>query len=176
MINHKVKKGKKNYKPGHGLGLGLVKGGYKLTFVIPKSAWYNREPDGPLGRDGRDINKLGGVSYFNPLNPRTWPKNHDAALVGWRPGIEQGSFEIFAYVNDTKGGHQAELLGIVSGGEKCLVVCGRWDRKKAVSYRMNGIEIRLPVRRRNFQINVGPWFGGTLPAPFDMELQAIQKL
>lgn len=165
LEKHTVKKGKHNYTPGHGLGIRLRQHGFRLKAMIPSDVWYDPKPKGPLGSDGKDINKLGGISYFHPLKPWTWKPNKCAVMFGWRPSNQRGYFEIHAYSNDRKGGHVSQRLTTVKAGEKLLMTCGRWDRDKTMSFLMNGREAILPVCPRDFQFNVGPWFGGNRPAP-----------
>lgn len=171
-----VKKGKHGYKPGHGLGFRAKTGGFTLRFILSSEAWYNTANDGPLETDGRDINKIGGISYVNILNPFTWPKNKDAAAIGWRPASIPDMFEVFAYVNDSKGGHRYHLLGVVEANVEYTAYCGRWDGKKAVRFSIQGVHAVMPVRRRNFQVNIGPWFGGNKPSPNDHHIYTDLKL
>lgn len=169
MKKHTIKAGKHDYKPGHGLGLRAGKTGFYIQFVISAEAWYDPTEKGPLGTDGADWNKLGGISFFSPFKPKTWKKNSCAAMVAWRPDPIEGWFQVAAYVNDKKGGFEYQTLARVPAGKKCSVSSFRWDGGWLFRFNTPGFkwEAVLPVVELALQVNVGPWFGGNRKSPND---------
>jgi hypothetical protein len=173
---HTVQRGSHDYKPGHGLQLKGTRSGYNLQGIIPTEAWYDPSIVGPLGSDGRDINKLGGVSTFSFFRPVSLAKNRNSALVGWRPADQVGFFEVYAYTNDRKGGFKADLLGTVEGYQFFTVRCDIQRRDRTVTYQLIELQAFVKHDLRAFvnQVNVGPWFGGNRTAPFKSYLIANQ--
>lgn len=169
LVKRIVKFSRHNYSPGH-RGFNFKNKGYTLLFDIPESAWYDRTEYGPIGRDGMDWNKLAGVSFINPLNPFSWPKNVNSALIGWRPALERGVFEVCAYTNDHKGGWiTSEPVLYKSGvGGAATVNVGRRD----VKYFLHGKQFvhKESLKRSRLTIAVGPWFGGNRTSPQEHHL------
>lgn len=178
MKKHEIRKGKHRFNPGHKLGLGFRSSGFNLDFNIPLDAWFD-PTEGPLGRDGLDICKLGGVSFFNPINPFTWPAHKSSILVGWRPHPEEGKFEIFAYINDKEGNRDRFFLGLANAAGVYTVTVERIDSEHHLyvfSSRGERIgQVLMETYARSFQVNIGPYFGGNQTAPFSFHLYADQQ-
>ena len=159
-----VNKGKHDYTPGH-KGVGFKNEGYTVIFNIPESAWFDPTSNGPIQSDGKDWNKIAGVSFINPFNPSTWPKNVNSALIAWRPAIEYGWFEVCAYTNDHKGKWTTSEPILIEGGKggAATVDVGRRD----VKYTLQGKTFthKNSLKRSRLTIAVGPWFGGNRTAP-----------
>jgi hypothetical protein len=161
---HQCKASNKNYSPGHGLGLKRKADGYEFSFTIKPEDWYDPKV---LENEAKDWLKAAGVSYFSFFRPATWAKNHLSALIGFRMKANQ-RFEVCAYVNDLAGGHRFD--GVVDAAVGDIV---------RVTYRLKGNVAYYglihdgkvtSVSFKNFanakaQISVGPWHGGSSPAP-----------
>lgn len=164
ILDHSVRQGRHDYSPGHGNLPCRAKSSFGLTFSIGADAWFDPSQKGPIGRDGKDWNKLGGYSYFSPFRPRTWAKNASAALIGWRPSDQPGRFEISAYTNDAKKGWRVTPVMTVKADEVIHVEV--IVRRPSVTYKFDGKEAVVhPFRPWGWCLPVGPWFGGNRTAP-----------
>jgi len=154
----------KDYRPGHKLSLGKRSAGFDVDLTIGPEDWYDPEE---LGREAKDWLKAAGVSYLSFWRPGTYAKNHLSALVGFRmkPGRR---FEVCAYTNDLEGGHKAD--GIVSAAVGDTVrITYRLEGKTAeyvLIHQEKIIKVTFPgFESAGRQVNVGPWHGGSVPAP-----------
>ena len=173
MQKHTVDQDRKDFSPGHRRDFHRDPEGFTLRLMFDGGSWFDPTPNGPLGRDGKDWNKAGGLTTFHPWKWWTWKNNASAALVGFRPHNTPGMWEIAGYVNDEHGGHRAELLGIVGSSTETRVVC-KIGSKRA-DYYLGERTVRLPFDPQPFAYAVGPWFGGTLPAHLPFTLYAEQS-
>lgn len=161
---HQCLPGDKNYAPGHDLALSRKSAGYDVELTIGADDWYDPKI---LGREAKDWLKAAGVSYLSIWRPGTYAKNHLSALVGFRMKPDR-KFEVCAYVNDLEGGHDFD--GVVSASLGDTV---------SVSFRLEGDVAKFVLLHKgktskaifpNFesagrQVGVGPWHGGSSPAP-----------
>ena len=172
FITHRVNAGESDYWPGHG-HLPRRARGFRVSLSLSASAWFDPSEAGPIQRDGRDWNKAAGVSWFSVWKPKTWRKNHCAAIIAWRPSELKGVFELAAYTNDERGGRQVSHLGTVHADHPAhFIVDAEHGR---VSYRRvdahgrpytNLIATNHDLKIHPWTLPVGPWFGGNRDSPF----------
>lgn len=153
-----------DYDPGHRLRLRSRTLGYELAFTIGPNDWYDPEV---LGNDGKDWLKAGGVSYLRTLSPGTWPKNRLSALVGFRMSAGR-TYEVAAFVNDRDGGRRINGITRLAIGDTANVSYRL--REDACVYTIRANDQRRTYRFEEVkaaaqQVAVGPWHGGTSPAP-----------
>ncbi len=164
---HLVQAGAHDYAPGHGFSLNKGVIGFNFAVALPETAWFDPSVDGPLGRDGRDWNKAGGVSYLSLWRPGTYPKNRHAALLGMRPGTTPGRFEVCAYTNDAEGSWVTGAILDVSAGDTVYVSAR--IKEGQLTYRLTTpTERQTTVHRFEplpYAVPVGPWFGGNRESP-----------
>jgi len=163
MKTHKCLQGKHNYKPGHGNFPSFKNKGFAMLFSIPKTAWFDPTENGPIGRDGKDWNKVGGVSFINPFQPKTWRKNASSAMIAWRPSERTGLFEVCAYTNDKSRKGTLSPIQTVKAGEVVGVTCN--IGRRSVKYYLQGWEAEHKINRTRICVPVGPWFGGNRKSP-----------
>ena len=167
--HHRCAAGDKDYDPGHGLAQQRPTAGYDLALTVGPEDWYDPTP---LGRDALDWLKAAGVSYFNWFSPGSWAKNRRSALVGFRM-LTGRRYEVCAYVNDPEGGFRYDGVQTLAVGDTVRVRY-RLDGDTA-AYELTGPAGSTKVSFPDFtagsrQVNVGPWHGGSLPAPQDTGL------
>ena len=210
-LEHLVERGKSDFKPGHGLGFRFMNDFkvrlsdriklFECQATLYESGWFDSSDSGPIGRDGKDWNKLAGVSFMT-LNPKTWPKNRNSVLIGFRPGgtVENKTWEVALYVNDKVGGFKfsdpiklpieapgvsmelVEFLG--AGGDnvspcvsRLLGVYGAYVQDEYHFYLTDG-EHEVSVFTDDvlteacMRVKVGPWFGGNRKAPKNIAICA----
>lgn len=163
--HHTCAPGEKDYNPGHALALQKKTSGYDVDLTIGPEDWYD---PAPIGREAKDWLKAAGVSYLNVWRPATYAKNHLSALVGFRMRPDQ-QFEVCAYVNDLAGGHRFDGVVLAAVGDTVSVGFRlEGDTAKFVlTHRGKRVEVAFPdFMSVGRQVGVGPWHGGTLPAPF----------
>ena len=164
---HLVEAGDHDYAPGHGFSLNRRVIGFDFAFSLPETAWFDPSDDGPLGNDGKDWNKAGGISYLSLWRPATYPKNRSAALVGIRPAPEPGIFEVCAYTNAADGSWETGNMLAFSAGDT-VFVSARIVKGK-VSYRITTPLASETTEHRleplTYAVPVGPWFGGNRESP-----------
>lgn len=202
MRKVKVKKGKHDFKPGSGLSFWtgdhsistkyIDSGGSLELFSIKcefqEDCWFDPSPEGPIQRDGKDINKLGGLSCGNLFSPKTWPKNRNSILVGFRPAEVKGLIELHGYVNFEDGSHNSIFLGAVDTGENVVVTASLMKQKGRdleASFHTStksyvGVEnIPFSIVDQggffDFTVTVDPWFGGNRKSPQEMSLFVKQE-
>lgn len=145
----------------------------EVRFRIPREAWFDPTEDGPIQRDGKDWNKVGGISYVKPLKWRTWFKNSCAAMIAWRPAETAARFEVCLYVNredrtwDTSpaveiaAGVDVEAVVLVQGVSVVSAsLAGAFAWTDVNPYSIRGVSA----------MEVGTWFGGNRPAPHQHSL------
>jgi len=174
MITHECKLGKHDYKPGHGSFISFRNKGFEMVFSLPASAWFDPTSDGPLGSDGKDWNKVGGVSFINPFKPWTWRKNSNSAMIAWRPNKTFGLFEVCAYTNDEKGRHDTSSAILVGAGVGIGATVN--VARKSVKYYLQGKEHEAKINRALITTSVGPWFGGNRRSPVTHTINTIFKM
>ncbi|NJC26241.1 hypothetical protein [Neolewinella antarctica] len=167
---HTCGEGKKDYSPGHTTGWGEAGTGYDLALVITDEAWYD---PAPLGRDAKDWLKAAGVSYYSFWRPTTWPKNHLSALVGFRM-LADRQYEACAYVNDAEGGFKFGGETVAAVGDTVYVSLR--VLANVATYRISCQGKTQKIAFENFaaagrHVAVGPWHGGSLPAPAPTSLR-----
>lgn len=162
-VYHRVEAGKKDYQPGHSLGLGRRIAGYDLGVSIAQEDWYDPTQS---GRDGADWLKAGGISYFSLFRPRTYPKNHLSALVGFRMTADT-AFQVCTYVNDLSGRHTTALETVVELGDTVWIKYLQLDSLAQFQVNYGGEKrlITLPLETASRRVAVGPWHGGSVAAP-----------
>ena len=164
-----VREGKHKYRPGHGFGLRGNTRGYDLYFELPISAWYSPRVNS-RGDNAEQWNKLGGITYMNWL-PWTWiPPNKTAVLVGFRPSLESGKFEIAAYINFPDKSWEFKIIAVVEPDQVGLIKVDLVDPDVWVFRLWQGEIYNDQVMQLDpmvFQYNVGPWFGGSEEALHD---------
>ena len=162
--HHACNAGNKDYDAGHPLAQQRKAAGYEFVFTIKPEDWYNPKV---LGREANDWLKAAGVSYFAWFRASTWPKNHLSALVGFRMKANQ-RFEVCAYVNDLAGGHRFDGVVNAAVGDTVRVVY-RLEKDIAHYTLLHGgktTEVSFnDFESANRQVSVGPWHGGSSPAP-----------
>lgn len=161
---HDCDAGDKDYDSGHPLAQQRKAAGYEFVFTIKPEDWYDPTV---LGREANDWLKAAGVSYFAWFRASTWPKNHLSALVGFRMKAAQ-RFEVCAYVNDLAGGHRFDGVINAAVGDTVRIVY-RLDEDIArytLSHKNKTIEVAFDgFESASRQVSVGPWHGGSSPAP-----------
>lgn len=172
LTAHRVQDGDHDYVPGHGFSLERKVIGFDFVLSLPASAWFDPSEEGPLGRDGKDWNKAGGISYLSLWRPGTYPKNRHAALVGMRPGTSPQTFEVCAYTNDAEGSWETgPAMTFVTGDT--VYVSARIEEGQ-VTYRLTTpSETQTTVHRLEplaYAVPVGPWFGGNRESPVSHEV------
>lgn len=174
MTTHKCLKGKENYKPGHGDIPGFRNKGFTLLFDIPKTAWFDPTDTGPIGSDGKDWNKLAGMSFIHPLMPWTWIKNSNSAMIAWRPAETKGWFEVTAYTNDVRTRHVSGKPILVEGGKggAATVTVNR----RSVDYDLQGHSFTHKIKRWAIAVPVGPSFGGNKKSPLTHFVSTLFKM
>lgn len=167
---HTCEKGSKDYVPGHGLKLKFAATGFDFEFSISAQDWYDPVL---LGKEAKDWLKAGGVSYLSLFRPNTWPKNHLSALVGFRM-LPNQRFEACAYVNDLEGNHRVDAIIDAAVGQTIFVQFRRRGKQAKYILSYQGKETLASFNdfdSAGFQVAVGPWHGGTLPAPVKTGIQ-----
>ena len=184
LETYSVRAGKHDFDGGYGLDLSRIGDGeeqsFTMRFSLDSAAWFDPRGAGPLGRDGKDWNKLGGLSYFSLGSFGTYKKNANAALIGWRPAEEPYRFEWCLYVNPAPDA--GRRFAYAQAGETLTAdeaVCVRVDiltdrvTATCASGTHDFADLSLPYAiRRRWRVNVSPWFGGSLPAPQDLSLRS----
>ncbi|MEM9259693.1 MAG: hypothetical protein AAGA62_08605 [Bacteroidota bacterium] len=169
-VTHSCPPGSKNYSPGHRLAQQSVTEGYDFSFVISADDWYAPEL---LGKEAKDWLKAGGVSYFSLARPGTYAKNRLSALVAFRMTANR-TYEACAYVNDAEGNFRFDGVRKLPVGDTIHVqyrliensaVFNITHRGKTITSTFNNFE------HANRQLSVGPWHGGSLPAPVPTRIQ-----
>ncbi|MEM9528512.1 MAG: hypothetical protein AAGA31_18000 [Bacteroidota bacterium] len=169
-VTHRCPAGQKNYSPGHQLAQQSLTKGYDFSFVISADDWYDPNL---LGKEAKDWLKAGGVSYFSYARPNTYAKNRLSALVAFRMTAGQ-TYEACAYVNDANGSFRFDDIRKVPVGDTIHVqyrlveesaVFNLTHRGKTIISTFNNFE------HANRQVSVGPWHGGSLPAPVPTSIQ-----
>lgn len=161
--------------PGHGLQLKRPTSGFDLTMTIASEDWYDPTP---LGSDAADWLKAAGVSYFNYFNLGSWAKNRRSALVGFRM-LPKERYQVCAYVNDAEGKFTYEGVLTLAVGDTVRV---RYRLAEGTaSYELTAPGQREKVSWSGFtsgsrQVNVGPWHGGSLPAPVPTAIRTDFRL
>ena len=192
-----VKKGRHDFRPNTGLrittGSKIIRNKqekntslFDIKFLFKENCWFDPTINGPIQRDGKDINKLGGVSFGNLFKPKQWPKNKNSILVGFRPSDVKGFIELHGYINYTDGSFSSVYLGAVAVDTQASVsVSYRLvDSKLEVDFSLTGDGVTSTEQLSlvwgdnhwgNFAINVDTWFGGNRKAPQKMNLLVKQK-
>lgn len=161
---HECEAGDKDYDSGHPLAQQRKSSGYQFAFTIKPEDWYDPKV---LGREAKDWLKAAGVSYFAWFRTSTWPKNHLSALVGFRMKADQ-RFEVCAYVNDLSGGHRFDGVVNAAVGDTVLVTYQLEATTAHYTLLHNGktTKVSFPdFESASRQVSVGPWHGGSSPAP-----------
>ncbi|CAH1002360.1 hypothetical protein LEM8419_03267 [Neolewinella maritima] len=172
LIPHLVRAGAHDYSPGHGFSLTRGVVGFELTFFLPESAWFDPSDEGPLGRDGKDWNKVGGISYLSLWRPGTYPKNRHAVLVGMRPGLTPGDFEVCAYTNAADGSWEAGPSVAITAGDTVHVEA-RIEQDQVTYLLTTASGSQTTVHRfepLTYAVPVGPWFGGNRESPISHQV------
>ena len=141
---------------------------YIYIFLFNRTgAWFDPSTQGPLGTDGKDWNKLAGVSTFSYFRPSSWAKNKNSALVAWRPDPERERYQLAAYTNDRRGGFEFVPLMTVDALEYFEIRVDIQRRDRTVSYQVadRRVFVSMPLRVYSKQLPVGPWFGGNRTSP-----------
>ena len=169
LTPHEVQAGNHDYRPGHGFSLDRRVSGFDLALSLPASAWFDPSARGPLGRDGKDWNKAGGISYLSLWRPGSYPKNRSSALVGMRPAEGPGTFEVCAYTNAADGSWETGEVLVFSAGDTVYVSARLREGK--VTYRIGTTALSQttvhPLEPLTYAVPVGPWFGGNRESPSD---------
>lgn len=126
---------------------------YSVTFM--PSCRYD------IGEEQSDINKLFGVGYF--------PSHHvDSVRFGWRYDVASGMIEIMAYWyhNRVRGWESIRYVAI--GARNQLVL-----RRLGYCHELWVGPLRhiVDVPSRLIGFALGPYFGGNLTAPHDIEIK-----
>ena len=176
LVWRSVQKNKHQFTPGYGLGFSRRRSGWVMLFRPDSLTYYD---PAILGVDGKDWSKLGGVNYFSPWKPSTWPNNRRSAMGVWRSGAEPFTFEVAGYTNLKDGGHRFTKHVTARAGDrvkidydifKGLATFELWVNDSA--YLSDAIIIDL----ERLQINIPPWHGGGKPAPKALTFQTVLKV
>ncbi|NJC24819.1 hypothetical protein [Neolewinella antarctica] len=184
MIARFIKAGSKNYRPKHQRNFRISfsrKGGFVITAKFTASAWIDpatipRDPDGKTNH--KDWNKLGGHTFFRLFSPRP---NQDAVLVGFRSGLERGTFEVCGYLNHSDTGFTTtDGIGTFRAGEtvKIPVNYGKdgahyfFDRPGQRPAKLGVVPIAGFAKLWGIRYNVGVTYGGNTATPKAHSLQA----
>ena len=114
-----------------------------------------------IGVEQADINKLFGVGYF--------PHHHrDSVRFGWRYDIASGMVEIMAYwyLNRVR---QWQSLKFAAIGQRNTLVLRRLGYCHELWVGPDRHIIDVPSRPVGYWL--GPYFGGNMTAPHDIELK-----
>ena len=167
---HDVKAGKHDYKPGHGLGLRFGAHGKHMTvtLALPAEAWFDPTERGPIGTDGADWNKVGGFSFLNLHQPKTWKKNSMAAMVAWRPAPDSFRFELALYINRADATWLIVPVAQVGPDEvKRYRLSAYGTSVQLYDFTIPRTFVGAEGIQGHLRVNVGPWFGGNRQAPLD---------
>ena len=177
LAQHTVRAGDHNYRPGHARGLGRAGDveTFTLSLKLSADAWFDPTAAGPIGIDGMDWNKAGGLSFASLWQPGSWRLNSQSALIGWRPA-EGGGFAWCLYVNHADASFtfsEAQPLAAeacvrvrVTVEADCVTAAWRGEEGRVRSV---SIPAEILGGRR---VGVGPWFGGNRAAPQEMGIWA----
>ena len=169
MKRRSIREGSRNYLPKYSKIPRFTSDDvyFRLRVLFDVIGYYSPTQDGPLGKDGKDINKLGGITSFDPLHPlTTWKQNSCAVMVGFNPNEKKGYWNVFAYTNDENLGWQQQLLTTVNSNTLVIIDCKVSAGKAYYSLDQgeNWIAI-LDADLRWIKWFVGPYHGGNKPSP-----------
>lgn len=193
-----VKSGNHDFDKNHGwwpIGLRKLRYWYQSNIYcnlftvmdVDIDGWFNPGADGPIQIDGKDWNKLCGVTFFNIWRPLTWPKNRNSVMVGFRPTKHEGLWELGLYVNHADGSFDFKALehsegqsfifhksyGVLVDLKKDNNGRGMVTASVMMKDSFTGMKSQLYMKglsdlldsRWTLGMHVGPWFGGNRKAP-----------
>jgi hypothetical protein len=114
-----------------------------------------------IGSEQADVNKLFGIGYL--------PHHHrNSVRFGWRYDIASGMVEVMAYWY-VEGMRNMHSMGFVAIGSNHIYVIRRHMDMHQLFLDKKLLEVPVPSHRYGFKL--GPYFGGNMKAPHDIEIQ-----